>query len=239
MRDPSGPTDQSGKVADARPSMPHAPFWKRRPRLIIATIVSITSYLVMPRWVPVETHLLIAFDAGAIVFLVAIWAMMIRAAPQSIRRRARIEDEGRIFVLISALGVACAVLIAIAFELHGIKDLSPLAAGLRVVIAAVTILMSWFFMNTIFAEHYAHEYYSDGAGQKPEPAAGLAFPGGKTPDYWDFLYFSFVIGMTFQVSDVQIESHHLRRIALAHGILAFFFNVVIVALTINILAGLL
>jgi uncharacterized membrane protein len=238
MRDPTVPADQSGKVADARPPTPHAPFWKRRPRLIIATIVSVACYFLMPRWVPVEQHLLIAFDAGAIIFLAAIWAMMIRAAPLTIRHRARIEDEGRIFVLISALGVACAVLIAIAFELHGIKDLSPLAAGVRVVIAAVTILMSWFFMNTIFAEHYAHEYYSDGAGQKPEPAAGLLFPGGKTPDYWDFLYFSFVIGMTFQVSDVQIESHRLRRIALGHGILAFFFNVIIVALTINILAGL-
>jgi uncharacterized membrane protein len=238
MRDPTVPADQSGKVADPRPPTRHAPFWKRRPRLIIATVVAVAAYFLMPRWVPVEQHLLIAFDAGAIIFLAAIWAMMIRAAPVTIRHRARIEDEGRIFVLISAVCVACAVLIAIAFELHGIKDLSATAAGVRVFIAAVTILMSWFFMNTVFGEHYAHEYYIDGPGQKPEPAAGLCFPGGKTPDYWDFLYFSFVIGMTFQVSDVQIESHHLRRIALAHGILAFFFNVVIVALTINILAGL-
>jgi uncharacterized membrane protein len=238
MHDPAASADKNGDAAAPRPPARHAPFWKRRPRLIIATFVMIGSYFLMPRWVPVETHLVIAFDAGAIFFLAAIWAMMSRATPLTIRHRARIEDEGRPFILLFTLFVASAILIAIAFELHGIKDLSPMAAGARVVIAALTILVSWFFMNTIFAEHYAHEYYVDGPGPKPEPAAGLMFPGGKTPDYLDFLYFSFVIGMTFQVSDVQIESHRLRRIALAHGILAFFFNVVIVALTINILAGL-
>jgi uncharacterized membrane protein len=238
MTDPAPPTGQPEKTGEAPPPAPKAPFWKRRPRLIIASLVSIVSYWLMPRWIPVETHLVIAFDVGAVVFLGAIWTMMSAATPLTIRHRARIEDEGRFVVLVSTLCVASAILIAIAFELHGIKDLSPMAAGARVVIAALTILLSWFFMNTVFAEHYAHEYYVDGSYPKSEAAAGLLFPGGKTPDYWDFLYFSFVIGMTFQVSDVQIESHHLRRIALAHGILAFFFNVVIVALTINILAGL-
>ena len=241
MNDPAAPIDKTEPTSPARIPAPRAPFWKRRPRLIIATWVMIGAYFLMPpHWVPVQTHLVIAFDAGAVVFLAAIWAMMGRATPLTIRRRARIEDEGRYFILIATLCVASAVLIAIAFELHGIKDLGPMAAGIRVVIAALTILLSWFFMNTIFAEHYAHEYYVDGPGPgpKPEPARGLMFPGCKTPDYWDFLYFSFVIGMTFQVSDVQIESSRLRRIGLAHGILAFFFNVVIVALTINILAGL-
>ena len=238
MHDPAQPTDMLGKAGETRAPARRAAFWKRRPRLIISTLVMIGSYVLMPRWVPVETHLVIAFDAGAIVYLAAIWAMMSRATPVTIRHRARIEDEGRLFILVSTLFVTSAILIAIAFELHGIKDLSPMAAGARVVIAAVTILLCWFFMNTIFAQHYAHEYYVDGPGPKPEPATGLMFPGCKVPDYWDFLYFSFVLGMTFQVSDVQIESHQIRRLALAHGILAFFFNVVIVALTINILAGL-
>jgi uncharacterized membrane protein len=238
MGDPSPPADETDKISAVRIPARRAPFWKRRPRLIIATFVMVGSYFLMPRWIPVQTHLLVAFDAGAIVFLAAIWAMMSRATPLTIRHRARIEDEGRYFILMATLAVAGAILIAIAFELHGIKELSVAATTVRVVIAVVTILLAWFFMNTVFAEHYAHEYYVDGPGPKPEPATGLMFPGGKTPDYWDFLYFSFVIGMTFQVSDVQIESHRLRRLALAHGIIAFFFNVVIVALTINILAGL-
>jgi uncharacterized membrane protein len=99
--------------------------------------------------------------------------------------------------------------------------------------------LSWFFMNTMFALHYAHGYYGDSdPSSKYKPTGGLIFPGRAQPDYWDFLYFSFVVGMTFQVSDVQIEDHDLRRNVLAHGVLAFLFNVVILALTINIVAGL-
>ena len=94
-------------------------------------------------------------------------------------------------------------------------------------------------MNTIFALHYAHGYYGDADPSKEYKAiGGLVFPGRHDPDYWDFMYFSFVVGMTFQVSDVQVEDPKLRRQVLAHGVLAFFFNVVIVALTINIVAGL-
>ena len=132
-----------------------------------------------------------------------------------------------------------AILLTIVFELHGIKDLPPDLAGLRVALAAGTILLSWFFMNTIFALYYAHGYYGDADPSSDyKPTGGLVFPGRPAPDYWDFLYFSFVVGMTFQVSDVQIEDHTLRRGVLAHGVLAFFFNVIIVALTINIVAGL-
>jgi uncharacterized membrane protein len=90
----------------------------------------------------------------------------------------------------------------------------------------------------MFALHYAHSFYGDADGPADAEARGLAFPGRAEPDYWDFLYFSFTIGMTFQVSDVQIEGHRLRRTALVHGVLAFFFNVVVLALTINIIAGL-
>src|SRR5262249_18264838 len=134
--------------------------------------------------------------------------------------------------------VASAILLAITFDLHGLHDLPPGTAGARVSLAVLTILLAWLFMNTMFAVHYAHFFYGDAPGAASGEAHGLDFPGCKPPDYWDFLYFSFVIGMTFQVSDVQIESHSLRRIALAHGVLAFFFNVVVLALTINIIAGL-
>ncbi len=142
-------------------------------------------------------------------------------------------------VLILSTAAAIAILLSIVFELHGLKNLPADRAGLHSALAAGTILLSWFFMNTIFALHYAHGYYGDAdpsSGYKP--TGGLVFPGRPDPDYWDFLYFSFVVGMTFQVSDVQIEDHSLRRDGLIHGVLAFFFNVIIVALTINIVAGL-
>jgi uncharacterized membrane protein len=165
--------------------------------------------------------------------------MMANATPEGMRRRAELEDEGRYTILVFSVTAAIAILITIVFELHGIKDLPPPLAALHVALAAGTILLSWLFMNTIFALHYAHGYYGDAdPSDDYKPIGGLGFPGQPQPDYWDFMYFSFVIGMTFQVSDVQIEDHSLRRGVLAHGVLAFFFNVIIVALTINIVAGL-
>jgi uncharacterized membrane protein len=209
------------------------------PRLLGAVAVAIIVYFFLSDGTATATRLLIAFDGGALIFLAAIWVMMARATPDGMRRRAEIEDEGRYSVLTLSVAAATAILLTIVFELHGIKDLPPGLAGLRVALATATILLSWLFMNTIFALHYAHGYYGNSdPSSEYKPTGGLIFPGRAQPDYWDFLYFSFVVGMTFQVSDVQIEDHGLRRNVLAHGVLAFFFNVVILALTINIVAGL-
>ena len=209
------------------------------PRLFGAVGAAILLYLLLSGWTGTATCLLIAFDGGAAVFLASVWVMMATATPEGMRRRAELEDEGRYTVLILSAAVATAILLTIVFELHGLKNLPSYLAGLHTALAAGTILLSWFFMNTIFALHYAHGYYGDAdPSSNYKPTGGLVFPGRPGPDYWDFLYFSFVVGMTFQVSDVQIEDHSLRRDVLIHGVLAFFFNVIIVALTINIVAGL-
>jgi uncharacterized membrane protein len=212
---------------------------RQHPRLVLSVLLGILAYLVLPTSIPAGTRLLAAFDLAAVAFLSATWITMARATTGDMRRRAQIEDEGRYVVLALSAATAVAILVAIASELHDIHDLPPAATGLRVTLAAITILLAWFFMNTIFALHYAHFFYGDSDAPEGAEDRGLAFPGGGDPDYWDFLYFSFVIGMTFQVSDVQIENHRLRRLGLAHGVLAFFFNVVVLALTINIIAGLL
>jgi len=211
---------------------------RQRPRLALAALLTVALYFLLPAWLRVETRLLIAFDVAAALFIAATWVMMVRSTPAGLRRRAQIEDEGQVGVLTASAMVALAVLLAIVFQLHHVKDPDPLLSGLHLFLAVATILLSWLFMNTMFALHYAHGYYGDDDLPGDDIAGGLVFPGERPPDYWDFLYFSFVIGMTFQVSDVQIESHHLRRVALAHGVLAFFFNVVVLALTINIVAGL-
>ena len=212
---------------------------RSHPRLLGAGAVAILLYFLLLGRAGTATRFLIAADGGASVFLTAVWIMMVRATPDGMRRRAELEDEGRYTVLVLSVTAAIAILLTIVFELHGIKDLSPGVVGRHVALAAGTILLSWFFMNTIFALHYAHGYYGDAdPSENYKPTGGLVFPGKPEPDYWDFLYFSFVVGMTFQVSDVQIEDHTLRRDVLAHGVLAFFFNVIILALTINIVAGL-
>ena len=101
--------------------------------------------------------------------------------------------------------------------------------GLHIMLAIVTITLSWTFIHVIFALHYAHDYY--GSGHR---ANGLQFPGDDKPDYWDFVYFSFVLGMTFQVSDVAVTNRAIRRLVVAHGILSFAFNTAILALTVNL-----
>lgn len=214
-------------------------YLRRHLRLVLSVLLGIVAYLVLPRSIGGGTRLLVAFDLAAVAFLGAVWIMMARATTAEMRGRSQIEDESRYVVLALSAATAVAILLAIALELRDIRDQPPAGTSLPVILAAVTILLAWFFTNTIFALHYAHLFYADSDAHTGADARGLAFPGRAEPDYWDFLYFSFVIGMTFQVSDVQIENHQLRRIALAHGVLAFLFNVVVLALSINIIAGLL
>jgi uncharacterized membrane protein len=109
---------------------------------------------------------------------------------------------------------------------------------LHVTLSVVTIVGSWLLVHTIFASHYARAYYKTGKSLSQCKKDGLDFPSDSEPDYWDFLYFSFVIGMTSQTSDVEVTSREIRRLALLHGVLSFFFNTTIVAMTINIIAGL-
>ena len=207
------------------------------PRLAIAVVVAVACYGLLPGAWDMPMRLLIAFDTGAVTFIAAVWFMMSRATEADMRWRSAIEDEGRHTILSLAAAIAVAILLAIIFELHGSKDLAPSDQRIHVALAAATILLSWIFMNTMFALHYAHDYYGEGEGTGDAVAGGLNFPGGGAPTYSDFLYFAFVIGMTFQVADVAIESPGLRRVALAQGVLAFLFNVIVLALTINILAG--
>ena len=211
-------------------------FWRHtrkiraRPAFSLSTgiFLGLTGALVAAQ-MPTQRALLLAFDIAAIIFLGAMAYAFAHAEVSSIRLRARKLDEGRWGFLWSSVAVSAVVLVALAMELHAGKE-----DGLvEILLAGSSLLLSWLFMNTIFALHYAHEFY----GEAGEKNAGLDFPGTKEPDYWDFLYFAIVIGMTFQVSDVQISERRIRRTALAHGVVAFFFNVIIIALTVNVVAG--
>ncbi|MGN2242228.1 DUF1345 domain-containing protein [Frateuria sp. GZRR33] len=172
---------------------------------------------------------LLGFDAGALSFIGLQLREFHRATPTSMREKARREDAGRWGILWSGVAISTVVLVALGTELEAGKT-----GGLpAIVVAAASIMLSWGFLNTLFALHYAHGYY----GGYGEQHKGLDFPGGGEPDYWDFAYFAVVIGMTFQVSDVQVTSRELRRMVLVHGVIAFFFNVFIVAVSVNIVAG--
>jgi uncharacterized membrane protein len=197
-------------------------------------VLGMAGLSVLP--IPCVTCLIVAFDAGAAVFIWRVLAMMTRASVSDMQGLANMEDERRNTWLVIGSIVATATLFAVFSELRGLAHQPTGSAAFHVAIAIATIVLSWSFMNTMFALHYAHEFYRNVSPDRPR--GGLMFPGRNQPDYWDFLYFSFVIGMTFQVSDVQIEDHKMRRTVMLHGLLAFLFNVLVLSLTINIVGGL-
>ena len=208
-----------------------------RPRLSAATLVGIALIVFLPRTIAGPTRALFAWDLGAGLYLGLALTMMFRSDVETMRRRAaRVQDDGAAVILALTVVAAVASLAAILLELSGIKGLSPREQTLHLGLAAVTILLSWSFVHTAFALHYAHEFYDDDTGKDAQPC--LDFPGTPEPDYIDFLYFAFVLGTTSQTSDVTINSSPMRRLALLHGVIAFFFNTTLLALMVNIAAGL-
>jgi uncharacterized membrane protein len=178
------------------------------------------------------TRLLVGWDVGIALYLVLAYEMIARSDVHRIRDRAVLEDEGQATILLLTVAAGLASLVAIFVELGTAVGAGGRRESAPLVLAAATILLSWAFIHTIFALHYAHEFYDEKVG------GGMAFPGGdKEPDYWDFVYFSLVIGMTSQVSDVGVTSKHVRRIVAAHGVVSFVFNATLLALTVNLAAS--
>lgn len=200
-----------------------------RPRTFFSIAVGIVAFFLLPGSLRLVTRLLIGWDIFVATYVVLVYIMMFRCGLAYIRRNAVLQDDGRFLIpLLTALG-AFASLAAIVSELGASHRSSP-----QLALATVTIALSWAAVHTAFALHYAHEYYRGG---KP---GGLQFPSGDQhdhADYWDFVYFSFVIGMTAQVSDVGITDKTIRRTATAHGIISFVFNTALLALMVNIAAS--
>ncbi|CAN5713676.1 hypothetical protein BH10PSE5_BH10PSE5_17750 [soil metagenome] len=164
---------------------------------------------------------------------------MANKSPARIREQAPSQDEGQGMILAVVVLAAAFSVGAVGMELSIAKGDHGLDKAWRVILAFGTVAASWFMVHLIFALHYAHEYYSpDGDLTGRAEAGGLMFPGDEEPDYWDFLHFSTVIGVASQTADIAFTSKPLRRIGTIHGIVAFTFNTVVLALTINLLAGL-
>ncbi len=200
-----------------------------RPRTFISIAIGILAFFLLPQPLRLVTRLLIGWDVFVAFYLVLVYTLVLRSGLAHIRRNAVLQDDGRFLILlVTALG-AFASIAAIVLELGADhRSTSELA------LATLTIALSWTAVHTTFALHYAHEFYR---GAKP---GGLDFPKGhedEDPDYWDFVYFSFVIGMTAQVSDVGVTDRIIRRTATVHGIISFVFNTALVALMVNIAAS--
>jgi uncharacterized membrane protein len=221
-------------VGVARPGVgelkPFARLWQLHFRLFFSAgfgAAVALALLTLPLRMP--TRLLVGWDAGVVLYLALIFWTMAHASVANIRERAAVDDEGAVALLVLTTAAALASLAAVVAELGHAPGWPQITLGV------VTILLSWTFMHLIFALHYAHEFYGWGADDR---IGGLIFPGNEDPDYWDFLYYSLVVAMTAQVSDVQIASKSIRRMTTAHGAVSFFFNVTVLALTVNIVSGL-
>lgn len=174
--------------------------------------------------------LMAGFDLAAIGFILAC-APLFGSAPGAMRAAAARNDANRLLLLVLTGIVSLAVLGAVAAELAG--KTAPDRGSTALIVA--TLALAWAFSNLVYALHYAHLYYLAGDGGRDR--GGLAFPEADEPDYWDFVYFAFTLGMTFQTSDVAIEDGRIRRVATFHGLAAFVFNLGIVAFSVNVLGG--
>ncbi len=200
---------------------------RHRPILLAAAGLGALAFaLARGLAIQVEAALLLGWCAAVSSYVGPTLGVMHRATPDQLRRRAELLDEGEAAVLAASLAAAIAALAAVGWFLAARSGrMAPAEIGL----ALATIALSWGFVHVIFAVRYAHEYWqADG---------GLDFPGGEPPDFRDFLYVAFTIGMTFQTSDVAIRGRLLRRLALGHALVAFLFNVVILAAAVNLAAG--
>lgn len=202
-----------------------------RPRFIAAALAVAAGFVLLPDSLGQALRPVIAWNLGMAVYLGATGWMMVRADEAAIRARARVHDIGQWAILgLMLAGVVASTAALIAFlgarpqGQNGLLDLG---------LVAWTILATFAMVHTLFAVHYAHDYYA-----APDQAKPLQFPGDEVPRYGDFLYFSFVVGLTAQVSDVQVCSRRVRRAVLVHGVVSFFFNTVILALIVNIAGGL-
>lgn len=206
-------------------------------KLLICFVIAVIVYFIADiKNIGTLSHVMIGWDTFSLCMIVMSWITFSIVNSKQIREQSKVQDSSRSFifiiVLISTLASFLAVLLLIISKKAGHNDTT-----MSLVIAIAGMLFSWFLIHTIFTLRYAHIYYGDHETKPNSHAGGLEFPGDSKPEYFDFAYFSFVLGMTFQVSDVQITSKRLRYLAMLHGLLSFGFNTIMIALTINLIAG--
>ena len=210
---------------------------RTRPRLLISIVVGFLCVSAVPeawQW-PRVTHLTVGWNIGALLYMLLALHMMFGSTHERMCKRAVREDDGRLILLVMVVISAITCLAAIVAELVIARSLQTSDRNWHMGLAALTIFSSWAFTQIMFALHYAHDYY---LAESIKKTGGLRFPGDHAPDYGDFLYAACVIGTSGQPADVSFTSRTQRRVGLLHSVLSFFFNTVVVALTINIASGL-
>ncbi|SOD91871.1 DUF1345 domain-containing protein [Spirosoma fluviale] len=204
-------------------------------RLAIGLFTAVVAYFAVPGKFSVAAHLTIVWITFAVTILTLMWTSIGITHPRDLPKLSSLEDSSRTLILLFVIVAAVASLFAVIELLDSTNKNAPEWSRNRL-LAISAIASAWTLVHTVFTLRYAHMYYGNDKQQKTHPG-GLDFPNENEPDYLDFAYFSFVIGMTSQVSDVAISSKPMRRTALVHGVLSFGFNAIIIALTVGGLAN--
>ena len=211
-----------------------------RHRLVMGLAAGMMVFIVARGHLRFASAAIAAWNAFAVVILALDWVIVLTTPQRKIRERAQQQDLSSLVIFLFVVVAACAALFAVGFLISVHKAQASGHFTVHLALALSTVISAWMLVHTVFGLRYAHAFYGDtdepGAHQH---AGGLFFPGDRPPGYFDFAYFSFVVGMTCQVSDVQITSRRMRRLTLAHSILSFGFNTIILALLINTVSGLL
>ena len=207
-------------------------------RVFVGSVLAALTFFGLRGRVTFSTQLVIAWDVFAFTLVALAWVVIATKDPYEARRDVRLQDSSATFLFVLVISAATASLLAVGFLLRSAKSLPPSGLAGHITLSVTAIFLSWALVHTIFALRYAHLFFQDARKvARHAITGGLIFPGEGSPDYLDFAYFSFVIGMTCQVSDVQICSPKLRRLALVHGLISFAFNTAILAMFVNIIAG--
>jgi uncharacterized membrane protein len=211
-----------------------------RPRLLAAGGAGLLIYAALTSWAPLQGHVearvLVAWNGAALLYLLLVLHLARGQSPEAMRRHAVTQDEGRFAILLLVVLAAAAVLLAVGSQLLAVRGLHGAAKAWSLALAGFTVLSSWLVTQTLFMLHYAHDFYAARELGETDP---LAFPGTHQPGYADFLYFACVIGTSGQTADVSFQGSALRAVGTLHCVLAFFFNATLLALAVNIAAGLL
>jgi uncharacterized membrane protein len=210
-------------------------------RFAVSLVIALITFLALRERLTFPTSAIAVWDSFAAFATLLAWLAIAMTPQTRLREYARAQDLSRLFIFGFVVAAACVALFAVAVLIRSHHSEMKTGVTVPLVLALGTVGLSWVLLHTVYSLHYAHVYYGDvdPSDKRYAAAQGLDFPGEQSPDYLDFAYFSFVVGMTCQVSDVQVTSQRMRRLTLVHGVISFGFNTFILALLINTISGLL
>ena len=201
-----------------------------RKRLAAVSALGLVAGGIAAAFGPWQFAVLLGWDVAAAGFAGRVWASVARFTAEQTRAHATREDDGRVATRVLLLSASTVSLVGVGFTLIKASQAGTGGKVTLTMVAIVTVALSWVVVHTVFALRYAHEYYT-------EPVGGIDFKSDEAPDYQDFAYIAFTIGMTFQVADTDVQGRKVRRTVLKHSLLSYLFGAVILAVVINVIAG--